>query len=197
MSAFSAEAVQKEFPWAFTILLLIWLVPAIVCFTVPDWWFAAFWIFPASISWLLVPVFASVLAAVRFWQARYWMAGRLLLLPILCVVVFWYGYAWGDRVWFELHRPTYEKAVAEFTSGSCQSVDWVHFQPKIGQLDCGPPIVAVFEFGSFLSMWHGVVYDQSDELAKETGKRSAGWTNRPAASWLSCSDVYQNLDGHY
>jgi hypothetical protein len=197
MTAIESETITRKFPSRFLTILFIWLVPALICFTVPDWWILAVLAFPLSLPWIVTPLAALALSLVRLFQRDYWAAGRLLLFPILTVCLFWYLKIGGDRVWFELHRPCFDKAIAKLAGDNCASADWITSNLMIDAADCGPPMIVVFEFGGFLSMWHGVVYDQSDEFAKPAEQRSESWKKNKSSECLACSIARWNPESHF
>jgi hypothetical protein len=194
MIAINAKAVQRKFPWAFTIFLLIWLITAIICLTVPSWSFAVVLL---GIPWLLVPLLASVIFTMTLWQRRYRVAGRWLLFPVLCTIVFWYTRTCADRVWFELNRDAYQKIISDISQDSCGSSVRMRYGQVIGRMDCGPPMTVSIAFEHAFSTWHGFVYDQADEIAKPCEARSPTWRSRNAGNFLDGSEAYQSMGNHY
>ena len=67
----------------------------------------------------------------------------------------------------------------------------------IDGIDCHDPVIVIFPWGGFGSIWHGVVYDASDEIAKPPQDRSAGWKATPIGKQLSCTGAKLSLGDHY
>jgi hypothetical protein len=61
MMAIGTKIARRKFPLRFIVLLSIWFVPALISFTVPDWWFFALWMLPVSLPWILTPLAALLL----------------------------------------------------------------------------------------------------------------------------------------
>jgi hypothetical protein len=59
------------------------------------------------------------------------------------------------------------------------------------------PLIAYFEWDSFLSVSYGVVYDETDEIAQEPEQRSAGWHGARPSSVLDCPADVRALGGHF
>jgi len=58
-------------------------------------------------------------------------------------------------------------------------------------------ITVIFVWGGFGSIWHGVIYDAADEIAKPPKGRSETWRKREIGELLACSGVRFSLSDHY
>ena len=54
-----------------------------------------------------------------------------------------------------------------------------------------------FFWGGFLSVWHGVVYDATDQIILAPSKRSAAWQATKTGGLLGCSGTDRPLGDHY
>jgi hypothetical protein len=187
----------KALPRWFGIVISIWLLTTIALLIVPDLILLAAIVFPIGIVWIAVPVYALVLSAFSFHRKRYRLASGLLLVPGICVLLVLDGRDWGERVWFELHRASYDKVVAQARAGRCNPSDWKQIDVAVDGIDCGPPITIVFPWSGFLSSWWGVVSDAGEQIVRAPKDRNETWKRREIGGLLSCSGGGRSFGSHY
>jgi hypothetical protein len=136
----------------------------------------------AFLPWALVAAIASCLRRAVVDAA---LACSVLIIAVLVVLE---GRYVGDFVRFQIERPHYVAALAAARSG--------HVSKDLA-IAVDPPMLAYFEWGAFLSISYGVVYDQTDEIAKEPEERSDGWSGSRASDVLDCPADVRALGGHF
>jgi len=83
--------------------------------------------------------------------------------------------------------------------------DYVHFLAKypsyrseISRLPAAEPRFLVDDWGGFLSMVsRGLVYDESDEIARPATEQSEAWKKRTSRTLASCVYGYTPIGGHF
>ena len=72
------------------------------------------------------------------------------------------------------------------------------FRYAVARVPAVKPRFVVFTMGGFISMSNGIVFDESDEIAKPTGEQSAAWQARAARTFLSADRwSAQRIQGHW
>lgn len=144
---------------------------------------------PVIVFWIAVMVWAIVLTAVRLRHRAYGPALRTALVPLLGTAAFFYGQNIGDVLRFELERPSYLAAVAALRAGGDHD-DHV-------EVHLGPPMVAYFLWGGMIWASYGVVFDETDQVAKPTAARRAAWGDRDVPTELKCEGDALPVGGHF
>jgi hypothetical protein len=143
-----------------------------------------------AVAWLSVPVWSIVVAARRF-RARAWGAAMIAAcFPVLALLLVLEGFYWSDLLRFTLERPNLVAALEAARAGRPSPV------PRV-QIAVGPPTIAFFTWQGFLSSAHGVVYDETDEIAKPAETRSSAWRERLPTHELDCPGDVRRLSGHF
>lgn len=159
----------------------------------PDFDFGQFWF--AFLLFLVSLLFVAILAIVRLFQRRF--IDGLVLIAVLCVP-FSFKDAVDRHYWkFRIHKSEYQSAI---------------------QADPGPsPKYRVFNWGNRNThlmgggyIIEGVIYDESDEIARSSEARSPEWIERRANPsradyWVtvlptpypSCKRLTKPLGGHF
>jgi hypothetical protein len=201
----------------FAIACAIWLVGSLVIpalpiseglfFTVvlrPVFLVGSFW--PAMTAWVLwlpmaawaaIPAGAALFAAKRLTRRRYKAAAGWTAFAALGALVMSYGSFLSDALRFQFQKRAYDRVVEDAHAGRCTAEDRQKWNVAIDEWHCSDPVVIIFVWGRFASMWHGVVYDAADEFTKPPTERSTEWKQRPIGALLSCSGVKMPLGGHY
>ena len=125
--------------------------------------------------WLLAAV-AALAMALRSLKARAWRRSlSRAILPLTVVAAFIqprFSIASinlaGDLIHFEMVQSRY---LAELAT-----------MPKTAE-----PKLVIFDWGGWITMSNGVVYDESDEVALPAGQRSPAWKARANDTELNCS----------
>ncbi|WP_145616647.1 MULTISPECIES: hypothetical protein [Nitrospirillum] len=118
---------------------------------------------------------ASTVAALRSaWRRNVPQACAMAILPLVFLAsalwpkpVIFGARVLGDRLHFAIARPRYLAQIRAL--------------PQTGQ-----PRLAIIEWGGFIAMTIGVVYDESDEIGLPRSQQSTTWNDRAAGSELSC-----------
>lgn len=157
--------------------------------------FIAVWSGPFGLAFFgapLVLLFWAMSAAVALAVAIGCALGRawrpclaMLLLPLTAVLaglnlqfVWRAGQEAGDYVHFYVMRPLYLS--------------------EISRLPADQPRLVVYNWGGLLPMIsHGVVFDESDEIALPKGERSDAWKKRADRSEVECVLAYTPVGGHF
>ena len=84
---------------------------------------------------------------------------------------------YGELIHFKLMRAEYEAQIRQLPT------------------ERGPRL-AVFGWGGFV-VGHGVVYDESDEIALPAAEQSAAWKARIAETELTCGAWGTPVGGHF
>jgi hypothetical protein len=136
--------------------------------------------------WAAAALWALVLS-IRFAMRKRWaFSCTSAVLPIAVSIAILNMFSFvrycnylGDVLHFIVARPYYEHVIAEL--------------PR----NAGPRL-AVFNWGGMVWASHGLVYDESDEVALPPGKQSAAWLANPGLGELSCKGFgVQPLWSHY
>jgi hypothetical protein len=185
-----------------------WLIASLVVPALPVWEtislytiiFSVFYVgelWPAIAIWALLPVVAIAVALKQLATGRHRSAGAWLLVPVAGLLIFFYGGEVSDFARFRLTKGAYDRVISDARAGHCDAADLNHRGAGTDELDCRAPVIVVFPWGGFGSIWHGVVYDASDEIAKQPRHRSAVWNATPIGKHLACSGVNFALGDHY
>lgn len=144
---------------------------------------------PMLVFWVAVVIWAIGLAIGRVWRRLYRPALVAALVPMVAIGTLRHGRDLGDVVRFEIERPSYVAEIAAARSGIR------HEQIEVG---VGPPMVAFLPWGGFLSTFRGVVFDETDEIAKPLPVRLAAWGDREIPAELKwCSGDVLPVGGHF
>ncbi len=108
-----------------------------------------------------------------------------------------YGIDLGDMIHFWLNKARYDRIVSDVILGRCSQEDSRGWKATIVATECRAPAIIAFEHDRMLSVWRGIVYDASDEIAKPPHERSAAWKSRDVAELIGCSEVRVAFGGHY
>ncbi|HUK09870.1 MAG TPA: hypothetical protein VLX09_18505 [Stellaceae bacterium] len=150
-----------------------------------------------GIAWLAVPIAAAALIRRRFRERRY---AAVAACSVVLLAAFPLAYRCREVsafLRFQWEKPAYDDVVADAVAGLCTEAELKRWHAHIVDIDCDAPVLVVFNWGSFLSVWRGVVYDASDQIMKEPSKRDAAWQKRGAGELLGCSQAEHRLGGHY
>jgi hypothetical protein len=129
----------------------------------------------------------SLVLCVGFVIRRRWRSSALAaVLPVIVCLAFLHFWSFlrgcnylGDVLHFVVARPYYEHILARLPPD-------------------GRPRLAVFNWGGMIWASHGLVYDESDEVALAPGKQSAHWLADPRLAELGCGNFgVQPLWSHY
>jgi hypothetical protein len=150
-----------------------------------------------AICWLAVPTAAAMFARRRLREGR-WASAAMYLVVVLAAFPLAYGGRGASILLrFQLQRPGYGSTVAEAMAGRCAAANTKRWHDEVRDFDCNPPVIVVFIWGSFLSVWRGVVYDASDQITLAPNKREAAWQAKGTGELLGCSQAELALGGHY
>jgi len=94
----------------------------------------------------------------------------------------------GDLIRFQIERPELMVRVEAVRAGQKVDADIA---------DAGPPLLAYFTWGGFLSTHYGVIYDETDNIAKEPAERDAAWNERFAHTEIVCPADIRPAGGHF
>lgn len=144
---------------------------------------------PLIAFWIGVVAWSSVRLVMRLRSQAVRPALRAALVPALAIGAVLYGRDIGDVVRFEIERPSYVAAIAAVRAGSS---DDSHVES-----DIGPPLVAYFPWGGFLSVSYGVVFDEADQMAKPAAVRQEAWKARRIPFELTCEGAVLPVGGHF
>lgn len=148
-------------------------------------------------AWALCPVGATALAITRLVRGHSRSAMIWSAVPIAGVLIAAAPTAVGDIVKFTWNKTAYDRVVADAKAGKCSSGDRKRWDVAIDYLDCSDPVTIIFVWGGFVSSWHGIVYDASDEIAKLYDERPKAWRCREIGALLKYSGAKRPLGGHY
>jgi len=134
--------------------------------------------------WALTASFALALL-VGFALGRHWLwCLATLPLPLTALLAFLnLGLTWragqvaGDYIHFLAKYP--------------------HYHSEISALPADEPRLFVDNWGGFLSVSHGLVYDESDEITKPMAERSEAWKKRADRTEAECVYGYMPIGGHF
>jgi len=155
----------------------------------------AFWF--AVAAWIAVPAVAAAVIIRLLWVRRYRAAAGWSLVPAVGVLLVLYGIDLGDMIHFWLNKARYDRIVSDVILGRCSHEDSRGWKATIVATECQAPAIIAFEHDRMLSVWRGIVYDASDEIAKPPHERSAAWKSRDVAELIGCSEVRVAFGGHY
>ncbi|EGY01091.1 transmembrane protein [Nitrospirillum viridazoti Y2] len=134
----------------------------------------------------LTAAIVSVEAANAMWRRRWRRALSLMLLPLAVIpTLVWHQelarplFLTGEILHFHALRPIY--------------LGRIKAMPNIGA-----PKLALFIWGDWLATSYGVVYDESDEVALPSERRSDAWTSRADQTLLTCGySLDMDFGGHF
>lgn len=195
---------SRSGPRSFVWLCVLWVAMTGFIAVTSDYydlWFFfvmlfVFMVIPALL-WLCVPIVAVVLAIKRFRMRRIKAALGWLLVPVSAAAVSALGHAFGDVVMFQIHKSAYERIVEDASSGHCSVADRALWPVLVDLTNCRAPVIVVIPWVGFLSVWHGVIYDASDEISKPPEERSIEWKASPTGKALQGSGAWKALGDHY
>jgi len=136
--------------------------------------------------WLAVPAWALVVVVRRLQARAYVAAGLAALLPAIAVAVPSYGPFLGVFLRFQIERPAYAARIAAARAG--------RDDPDVFT---SPSIVAFFPWSGSAVGSYGVVYDESDVIAKPLARRQELWRYRGIPGELLCDGEAKPLGGHF
>lgn len=194
----------QPFAW----IVALWLIGSLL---LPAWAnsdavFAFMFVAPGSImvallilgcAWLAVPIAAAALIWRRFWERRYAAAAACSVVLLAAFPLAYRCREISAFLRFQWEKSAYEAVVADALAGRCTETELKRWHAGIADIDCAPPVLVVFNWGSFLSAWRGVVYDASDQVALAPNKRDATWQAKGTGELLGCSQAELALGGHY
>ena len=142
--------------------------------------------------------FAALVAGVRRVDQREFLAGLgWLSVPVLGIATGLFGCRFGDDIMFRLNKPNYVRLVWDMSAGPCPSAESARWHARVLVAHCGSPTIVVIPWGESLGLWHGVIYDATDEISKPAVQRSLAWLSTDAGRALQNSGVGRALGGHY
>jgi hypothetical protein len=144
---------------------------------------------PPALTWIAVPVWASILTLRHMRHGLWRRAAVAALLPVVAVLAVLHGRYLGDFIRFRLERSEYLTAIASVRDGREPPLD--------ARIDLGPPTFAYFSWGGMLFASSGVAYDETDEAGRSPEEWSAAWRARQGQSELSCDAEIRPLGGHF
>ena len=146
-----------------------------------------------AVLWLVVPVGALIICLRRFLRRDFrprWDWAVPALAGVVITGYLNYGpIAVGDIVRFRIERAGFEAKIDAVRAGRLPADD---------DTFAGPPMVAVFHWGGFLSEWVGVVYDESDYFGDTKNGPVPGWTASSLGEQiLACPSSVRSMGGHF
>jgi hypothetical protein len=155
-------------------------------------------VFPA-VLWAAIPTSALVLGVKRLLQHRYRVGIGWLLVPAMAAAFAVPANELGDTLLFRLQRPSYDAIVADAAAGRCSSAERLARAAQVAFVSCTVPVTLVVPWGEFVSIWFGVVYDATDEIAKPLPLRSTRWRSTRAGEALDNAHTrsMRSLGNHY
>lgn len=136
--------------------------------------------------WLAVPAWALVVVVRRLLAKAYVAAALAALIPIVAVTAFQYGPWAGAFIRFAVNRPSY---VARIEAARTGAIDF--------EIVSGAPLVAFFPWGGSAVSSYGVVFDESDVIARPLAQRQSAWRYRAVPGELLCDGSVVRLSGHF
>ncbi len=136
--------------------------------------------------WLIVPVWALVVAVRRLRSQAYVAAGLAALIPLVALAVPDYGPSLGVFLRFYLERPGYVARIEAARAG--------RDDPDIVT---GASVVAFFPWSGSATGTYGVVYDEFDVIGKPIAMRQELWRYRPVPGELLCDGKVRPLGNHF
>jgi len=118
-------------------------------------------------------------------------------LPINAILVGSLGYMYGEVLMFHLQKSSYNAVVNEVSAGRCSMSQRTAWHVQVDLVNCGSPVIVVIPWGGFCPFWHGVAFDESDEIAKPPEQRSAAWQATETGHALQHSGVKRGIGEHY
>jgi hypothetical protein len=138
--------------------------------------------------WVAVPIWAVLVAVARMRRRAYRAAGVAALVPILAIASYPHGRYIGDVIRFERERPSYVAALAAARAGKVEDNAEVYV---------GPPLIAFFPWGGFLTTSYGVIFDETGQAAKPLTVRLEAWAGRDIPMELKCPGDVLPLGGAF
>ena len=141
----------------------------------------------------LVPLTFMARQFMRCAGAKRWGGAALCAIPIaIGILVVLYGRLAGEVLHFRLKKQEYERIVSAAVDGRCEAARAMSPSPRYyADVYCEHPIVVIFPWGGYSSLWYGVVYNEDDDI------HSTATSKSEARMWLSCSVATASLGGHY
>jgi hypothetical protein len=141
---------------------------------------------PLLLLYLSLPICAAVLAVCRLKRSEYQSATFLLFVPVVAIYLLFRGPSIGAFIRFTVEYPNY---MARIDAARAGSVDF--------EIVSGSPIVAFFPWGGTAVNSYGVVFDESDVIARPLSERQQAWRYRAVPGELLCSGSAWRLSGHF
>jgi hypothetical protein len=175
------------------VMVAIWLIATIAFFVwlafVDQflWMLIAGLLVPVLFSlWLVPPAIAVLVFIARLRQRQYGAASLSALVPFAGLLLLTAGPYLGAFIRFAIERPIYEARINAARAGA---IDF--------KIVSGTPIVAFFPWGGSAFASYGVVFDESDVIAKPLPERQAAWRYRAVPGELLCGGGAERLSGHF
>jgi hypothetical protein len=194
--------------YALAIACAAWFIASLVIPALPIWEsiflyvifvsvFYSHGIWPAIAIWALLPTTGFLLALTRIHRRCYRSAIAWLTVPAAGVLLFFFGLDASGFARFRVTKASYDQVIADARMGKCATEDRRRWNVAIDVIDCDDPVIVVFIWDGLGSLWHGVVYDATDEISKPPQDRSTAWKSRPIGDLLSCSGARMAYGDHY
>lgn len=153
----------------------------------------------ASKAILAAPLAVALCVSVRRLIQRSYVSALVWAMPALIgALAIQYGTRIGELARFRGNRSTYDRIIEGAKAGDCSTLGKkLPGQAIVDYVHCRPPVVVIFAWTWFSAGWRGVIYDESDEIARPVAERSAGQTDERTRLLLSCSQASRNLGDHY
>jgi uncharacterized membrane protein YhaH (DUF805 family) len=136
--------------------------------------------------YIVVPACAIGVAFRRLSRHEFRAAAFAACVPVIAFFLLSYGPAIGIVIRFAIERPAYVARIEAVRAGA---VDF--------GIVSGSPIVAFFPWGGTAVGSYGVVYDESNVIAKPLAERQAAWRYRGVPGELLCDGDAWRLSGHF
>jgi hypothetical protein len=177
----------------FRVVVSIWLASTLAFFVGLTFVDEFFWPILALLSgpvllalWLSVPVGSVVVAIRRLRRRDYIGTAFPALVPILAFFLLFHGPYIGAFVRFVIERPAY---LARIRAGRSDGINF--------EITDAPPVVAFIPWGGTAVGTYGVVFDESDVVAKSLAERKAAWRYRGVPGELLCEGSVVGFGGHF
>lgn len=177
------------YDWRIFMVLVFEMLPLAMVWPAGPFW-------ALVLLWAIVPLLAAATAYRHLIALSYRSAALFSFVPVVGLLVFFFGRDLGDELRFRLDRSIYDRIVAEASQSGCAPGDLRRYGIAIDAVGC-QPLTIVFLWGGFLSGWYGIVYDAGDEIMRPPDERSTAWRSRPIGDLLSCSRGNLALGDHY
>jgi hypothetical protein len=136
--------------------------------------------------YIVVPACAIGIGFGRLRRHEYRAAAFAACVPVIAFFLLSYGPSIGVVIRFAIERSAY---VARIEAARAGAIDF--------GIVSGSPLVAFFPWGGSAVGSYGVVYDESDVIAKPLAERQAAWRYRGVPGELLCAGDAWRLSGHF